>query len=247
MPVLPAQLSDRARLVFQQGLAMGNSPKVFTRIGDCNSAAPAFLTGFHSGYDLGEFTDLQPALEYFHDSFRRPSLAAKAGLNTAGLLSTIWTDEQCTSGETLLECQYRLDHPSFAFISIGTNDSYYVKRDPLEFERNLRIILDKTLALGILPIMATKADNLEGDNSINHTVARLAAEYDLPLWNFWAAVQDLPGGGLLETEHLTTISHLNYVDFARPGALQNGMQMKNLTALQVLYFLWQELELESLP
>jgi hypothetical protein len=164
------------------------------------------------------------------------------------LLTSLWTDEQCLSGESLLECQYRLDHPSFAFISIGTNDTYYVKRDPLVYERNLRLIIEKTISLGIVPILATKADNLEGDNSINTTVALLAMEYEVPLWNFWLSVQDLPDKGLLDDmEHLTTISYLNFTDFSRPHALENGMQMKNLTALQVLYFLWQELELGDIP
>ena len=226
---------------------MGNSPRTFSRIGDCTSAAPAFLVGFYSGYDLGEYDYLQPAVDYFHESFRRPSYAATAGLNTAGLLTSLWTQKECSSGESLLECQYRLDHPAFALISIGTNDTYYVKRDPTVYERNLRSIIEKTISLGILPVLATKADNIEGDNSINATVARLAMEYELPLWNFWSSVQDLPEKGLRDTEHLTTISYLNFTDFSQPHALEYGMQMKNLTALQVLYFLWQELELESLP
>ncbi len=140
-----------------------------------------------------------------------------------------------------------MDHPSFAIISLGTNDTYYVTRDPTVYERNMRVIIEETISLGILPILATKADNLEGDHSMNTTVARLAMEYELPLWNFWLAVQDLPDKGLLDGEHLTTISYLNFTDFSRPHALEYGMQRKNLTALQVLYFLWQELELESLP
>lgn len=241
MPVVPTELSDFVRALYQQGLSMGRSPQTFSRIGDCASAAPAFLVGFYSGYNLGEFSYLQPAVDYFHDSFRHPSLAAKAGLNTAGVLSTMWTDETCLSGESLLTCQYRLDNPSFAIIALGTNDPYYVRRDPGVYERNMRLIIEETIEMGIVPILATKADNLEGDNSINATVARLSLEYQVPLWNFWASVQDIPDKGLLETEHLTTISYVDYVDFSRPHALEYGMQVRNLTALQVLYFLWQEL------
>ncbi len=55
-----------------------------------------------------------------------------------------------------------------------------------------------------MPILATKADNLEGDQAINATIARLAYEYDLPLWNFWLAVQPLPDHGLQpDGSHLT--------------------------------------------
>ena len=122
------------REIYRLGLALGNNPHVFSRIGDCASAAPDFMVGFDRNYNLGEYTSLQPAIDYFKGSFERPSLAAKGGLNTAGLLTTLWTGEQCLSKETLLDCQYRLDHPTFAFISFGTNESYYVHQTPVSFE-----------------------------------------------------------------------------------------------------------------
>ena len=132
------------------------------------------MVGFDGNYNLGEYAFLQPAIEYFHGSFERPSLAAKAGLNTAGLLTTLWTGDQCLNKETLLDCQYRLDHPAFAIISIGTNKSYYVHHTPGSFETNMRIIIEDTIAKGIVPILGTKADNIERDNFINATIARLA-------------------------------------------------------------------------
>lgn len=241
LPVIPASISERVRDIYRLGLEMGNDRRVFSRIGDCASAAPAFLTGFDRDYNLGEYAHLQPAIDYFKGSFKRPSLAAKFGLNTAGLLSTLWTGEQCVPNETLLDCQYRLDQPSFAIISIGTNESYYVHHAPGSFESNMRIILDGTIAQGIVPILSTKADNIEGDESINATIARLALEYELPLWNFWAAVQDLPNKGMLDPSHLNTVSYANYTDFTIPHSLDYGMQVRNLTALQMLYFILEQL------
>ncbi len=220
---------------------MGNNPRIFSRIGDCASAAPAFLTGFDRKYNLGEYAALQPAIDYFKGSFERPSLAAKAGLNTAGVLTTLWTDEQCLVNESLLDCQFRLDKPSFALISLGTNEAYYVHRDPASFERNMRLILEATISKGILPILATKADNVEGDQSINDTIARLAAEYEVPLWNFWLAVQPLPDQGMVEPEHLSSVSYANFTDFTIPHSLEYGMQVRNLTALQILFLLWEQL------
>jgi len=220
---------------------MGQNPRIFSRIGDCASAAPAFLIGFDRNYNLGEYTSLQPAIDYFKGSFGRPSLAAKAGLNSAGLLTTLWTGEQCLKNESLLDCQYRLDHPSFALISIGTNEAYYVKVTPGSFERNMRIILDDTVSKGIVPVLATKADNIEGDNSINATIARLALEYELPLWNFWLAAQPLPEHGLADPDHLSSVSYANFTDFTIPNSLQYGVQVHNLTALQMLDFLRQQL------
>jgi hypothetical protein len=242
LPVVPTQVSGRLRAIYQQGAELGRSAQTFSRIGDCASAAPAFITGFGGAYDLAEFAYLQPAVDYFRASFARPSYAAKAGLSTAGVLSTIWTDEKCLPAESLLACQYRLDNPAFAFIALGTNEAYSVHHEPGAYERNMRLILETTIDLGIIPILVTKADNTEGDNSINPIIARLALEYEIPLWNFWLAVQDIPDHGLLEIDHLTTVSYINYVDFSLPHALEYGMQVRNLTALQVLDFLWRALE-----
>ena len=241
LPVVPGQISETVRAIYQRGLAMGNNPRVFSRIGDCASAAPDFLVGFDRNYNLGEYTSLQPAIDYFQGSFARPSLAAKAGLNSAGLLTTLWTDKQCLKNEDLLDCQYRLDHPSFAFIAIGTNEAYYVHENPGSFEKNMRVILDDTIARGIVPILGTKADNVEGDQSINATIARLAMEYQIPLWNFWLAVQPLPKHGMVEPEHLDSVSYANFTDFSIPNSLEYGMQVRNLTALQMLNFLREQL------
>ncbi|MGZ6346231.1 MAG: hypothetical protein ACXWNC_01505 [Anaerolineales bacterium] len=240
-PVIPQEISERVREIYKLGLTLGNNPHIFSRIGDCASAAPDFLVGFDSKYNLGTHTDLQTAIDYFRGSFQRPSLAAKNGLNTAGLLTSLWTGDQCLSNESLLDCQYRLDHPGFAIISVGTNESYYVHHTPGVFEINLRAIIEDTMEKGIIPILGTKADNLEGDNSINATIALLAQEYQLPLWNFWKAAQPLPNHGLADASHLTSVSYLNFTDFSIPHSLEYGMQVRNLTALEMLNFLREQL------
>jgi hypothetical protein len=241
LPVVPGQISQRVREIYQNGLALGNNPHIFSRIGDCASAAPAFLVGFDGPYNLGEYIALQPAIDYFKVSFGHPSLAAKAGMNSAGLLTTLWTGKQCQKDESLLDCQYRLDRPSFAIIAIGTNEAYYVHENPGSFEHNMRIILDDTIARGIVPILGTKADNVEGDQSINATIARLAIEYQIPLWNFWLAAQPLPKHGMVDPEHLNSVSYANFTDFSIPNSLEFGVQVHNLTALQMLEFMREQL------
>ncbi len=247
LPVIPQEISERVREIYRLGQTLGNNPHIFSRIGDCASAAPDFLVGFDSSYNLGAYTDLQPAIDYFKGSFQRPSLAAKNGLNTAGLLTTLWTGDQCLSKETLLDCQYRLDHPAFAIISVGTNESYYVHHTPGVFETNMRAIIEDTMAHGIVPILGTKADNLEGDNSINATIARLAGEYEIPLWNFWLAAQPLPNHGLADASHLSSVSYLTFADFSIPDSLEYGMQVRNLTALEMLDFLREQLAGTTIP
>ena len=77
-----------------------------------------------------------------------------------------------------------------------------------------------------MPILATKADNRELDERINLDMATLAVEYDVPLWNFWAATGDMPNRGpytKTSEPHLGDI-HLN----------EDGLQRHRFTALETL-------------
>ncbi len=93
----------------------------------------------------------------------------------------------------------------------------------------MRRILDTIIAHGAVPILATKADNVEGNHSLNLATARLADEYDLPLWNFWAAVQPLPNHGMDEKRadgfHIST----------------EAWGTRSFSALQTLDSLWRGL------
>ena len=102
----------------------------------------------------------------------------------------------------------------------------------MDFEIAYRRVIDMTIGNGIIPILSTKADNAEGDQSINRTIARLANEYELPLWNYWLAVQSLPDLGMRSPEHLS-VGPRGYTDFSSEN-IKFGWSMRNLTALQVL-------------
>jgi hypothetical protein len=89
----------------------------------------------------------------------------------------------------------------------------------------------------VIPILATKADNQEKDHSINSTITRLALEYELPLWNFWRAVDPLPGHGLQDDlVHLTWGGNF----FDEPAALTQAWPIRNITALQTLDAIWRK-------
>ena len=245
LPVVPTGVSDRAREIYQRGLVMGNDSNAFSKVGDCHSTNPYFLTHYDLGpnvYDLGDYAHLQPTIDYFEGSFSRRSLAAKKGLSTAGVLASLWSDwKSCTGNETPLDCEFRIHHPSFAIISLGTNEAYDVKLDPSTFEPRLRRIIEHSIDQGVVPILSTKADNDEGDHYINYVTARLAMEYELPIWNFWRAVQDLPKHGLHNADHLTFAPLKTFTDFSKPEYLAYGMQVRNLTALQVLDLIRREI------
>ncbi|MFN8448657.1 MAG: hypothetical protein U0521_08725 [Anaerolineae bacterium] len=82
-----------------------------------------------------------------------------------------------------------------------------------------------------MPILGTKADDLEGDNGINQAIVRVANHYEVPLWNFWLAVQQLPGHGLSEDGFHLTFARDFYDD---PVRLESGWLVRNLTALEAL-------------
>lgn len=238
LPVIPTSLSTRAAEIYQQGLEMGNNPAAFAKIGDCETTITWFLGDFDLGeqyYALGDYASLADVISAFPGSFGRISVAARRGMNAAAVLSPIWADpEQCLAGETPLDCEFRIMQPSIVFIMLGTNDIY--NRDT--FEAQMREIIETSIARGVLPVLATKADNLEGDHWVNETIARLAQEYELPLWNFWAAVQDLPHAGLQEDgAHLTWAPNR----FDNPFNLEAAWPWRNITALQMLAFLQESL------
>lgn len=239
LPVLP-EISDNAREILKMGLASGHDPHAFSKVGDCETATAFYLTDYDRGqvyYDLGSYEDeLRPVLDFFAGSFGRISLVATNGFSAASVLSTFWTNADfCQYGELPLACEYRIHDPLVVLISLGTNDSY----NPPVFKDNLRTIIDMTLEENRLPVLMLKADNIEKDYSINQDIADLAAEYDIPVWNYYAAIQHLPNGGLQEDNiHLTYYS--NY--FSDPTTFETAWAYRNLTALQTLKLLKTEIE-----
>ncbi|TFH36378.1 MAG: SGNH/GDSL hydrolase family protein [Anaerolineales bacterium] len=234
-PIVPP-ISTRARQIFEQGLAQGNDPRRFSKIGDSETFTSWFLAPFDqtpATYRLGEHASLQAVIDHFSGSYARQSVAARQGFNAASVFAPLWADPVlCLAGETPLACEFRIHQPSYVFVLLGTNDIWHVE----DFEDQMRRIIQYAIEQGVLPILGTKADNLEGDGMINRTLYTLALEYDIPLWNFWAAVQDLPQTGLDEDQaHLT----FGYNYFDDPEAMQHAWPVRNLTALQVLDAVWR--------
>lgn len=236
-PVVPEALSQRARDIYAQGLALGRNPHAFSKVGDCGGTPSWFLGPFDLGdYNLGDYSSLQGVIDFYSGSYNRTSQAVHNGFNAASILSSIRADpELCELGENPLSCEFRLNNPSLALIMVGTNDKYRVA----EFEGAMRQIIEYTIDQGILPVIASKPDNLEGNHSLNRILYALALEYELPFWNLWRAMQALPNGGLQEDgAHLTWAPN----DFANAVDMRAGWPNRNLTALQVLDSIWSQLE-----
>lgn len=224
----------RVREIYERGQALGNNPRAFSKVGDCNSQWPFFLARFDSGeYDLGPYQYLQPVIDYFAGSFGRKSVAVWTGNHAWSVLDPTFADPTlCLAGETPLACEFRLHRPSVVLIRLGTNEA----NTPALFEQYLRSILDYAIERGVIPILGTKADQLEGSDAINEIVRQLAAEYQVPLWDFGRIASTLPGRGLSGDGYHMTWYPLTYSD---PRALQQGHSVHNLTALIALYTVWQ--------
>ena len=234
-PYLSA-ISVRARDIYRYGLLLGNNPRAFMKIGDCQTTSPFFLTPFDNpkSYQLGDdYAYLQPAIQQFAGSFARNSVAAQTGFGTATELDPQWANpDACRPGESPLVCEYRTMRASLAIISLGTNDIW---QPDGRHEKNMRQIIDYLIHQGVVPILSTKADNVEGDDSFNQLMVQLAREYQLPLWDFWQVTRELPHYGLVDTYHLSW----GPADFRDPKNMQLGWPWRNLTALQALDAVWR--------
>jgi hypothetical protein len=232
MPVVPTGVSERAQAIYEYGLSQGTDPTHFSIIGDCQNVSSYFLSAFDTPgeYSLGDkYSHLQPTIDYYQGSFSRKSLAVKGGFNAAAVISPLRADpKSCNPGESPLDCELRTWRPSIVIVSMET---WWSEKPAEEYDKYMRRVLDRIIATGALPIIATKADNLEGDNTINATIAQITYDYEIPLWNFWAAVQPLSHHGLSGDGFHLTFSRNFFDDRER---MKSAWPWRNLTALQTL-------------
>jgi hypothetical protein len=192
LPVIP-DVDASIREIYEYGQSLGNDPFAFSIFGDCQTQPNEFFGVFETDPELvaSLSPELRELVEHFDGSFTRESSTSQDGTTPGSLLWTQWHrgDYGCTFAETPVECELRIHRPSFVIIQVGT---HFESRNT----EYLRRIILQVMDAGVVPILATKADNREKDERINRDMAMLASEYDLPLWNFWAAVSDLPNRGL---------------------------------------------------
>jgi hypothetical protein len=223
-PIVP----ERALQIYQIGQALGNDPHAFSVFGDCQSEPDVFMGLYET--DPAALAGLPPELQqtvaWFSGSFNRESPTVRPGTTTGALLWTLWHQNKYTCGkfETPLQCELRIHKPAFVIIHVGT---HYENRN----QAYMRMILDQLIAAGVVPILASKADDRELNDHVNAEYAQLAAEYNIPFWNFWAAVKDLPNRGLYTREDAKYQGDL----YLTPDAVA----IHRLSALQALDTVWR--------
>ncbi len=228
--VMDQAVRTHIRDVFARGQAQGRQASAFSKAGDSTIELPYFLGRFDSGpYNLGEYAYLRDVIAYYQGSYGRKSLAVRVGQHSWTLLNPAWADKsQCEPDEAPLACEFRLNNPSVVILRLGANDAGV----PKLFAKNMRAVVEYALAQNVIPVLSTKPDQRPGTEQVNAIVRQLAAEYEIPLWDFDQVAQTMPNRGLgPDGVHLTGFYQH---DYTLPQALQRGHAVQNLTALMLL-------------
>jgi hypothetical protein len=251
-PSVISGITARSREIFLKGKSLGNRPYVFTRVGDSITATPFFLTPIGVGnYNLGDYyNQLIDVVEYFSqigprggNSFSGESLAAGNGWGADRIIQPGYAHADQCGAESPLVCEYRRAKPSVALIMIGTNDSGGVS--PGAYAANLRRIVDISIDMGVIPVLSTippKQNDLNAARAEdwNSIIRRLAREYDIPLLDFWFALQKAPNRGMAADGIHPSAPPSGATCVFTADFLKYGFNIRNLTALQMLDALWHQ-------
>jgi hypothetical protein len=201
-PAWVPKITPAQRAIWQRSSSQGKDVSMFTVIGDCNSQPPVYVQRVATGeFDSSRVEPrLQAVVQRFSDAFGRISLAAKGGFGTANMLDPTWADGAlCGVKQGPFECEVWVSRASVVFIELGTGDQLTWQ----DFEKNYRPLVRLTLDKGALPVLVTKADDIETSTGaqpgfINAIVRKTAAEFGVPLYDFHAATRTLPNLGLID-------------------------------------------------
>jgi len=244
-------ITAHAREIYLKGKQLGNRANVFSRVGDSISASPYFLTPIGQGqYDLGPYRDeLGPVVQYFSqanaragNSFANAPLSAGNGWGADRIIQPGYAYTDVCGNETPLMCEYKRVKPAVALILIGTNDSGGISWQT--FANNLRQIIDTSINMGVIPVISTlppkrvdAANNARVDEW-NTQIRALARQYDIPLWDYWYALQRAPNQGIgPDGIHPSVPPNGATGNF---NDLNWGYTIRNLTALQTLNAVWKQ-------
>jgi hypothetical protein len=190
-------LSARAQALLQKSVKVGHNPRLFTVAGDSNSNPLRYMGRISTGeFDLSKYPTLRAVATRFAPSFAHTSLAVAGGFRAADMFNAalVTTADGCQTGEGIFACELRTSNASIVFIQLGTGDKFLWR----EFEGNYRAMIDHAIRNNVLPVLTTKADDIESiqggasDGYINGVIRRLAREYQMPLMDFYAATRNLP-------------------------------------------------------
>jgi len=260
IPTIDAGMKANLQAILAHGLQLGNRPDVFAKIGDSITASPNFLFALgNPAYDPGNpffsgaFTNIASTVNYFRaqtvdasgaNSFNRVSLAGVNGWSPFQELDPARDLDAAHApfalpGETPLATELRITKPGIALIMLGTNDLGAGENLAL-FQAELTAVVQTVIADGVIPVLSTIPDNLLfGAGAEQHVflnnqiISDVAASLNVPLWNYWLALQPLPEKGLGPDGGHPSAYPFG-TEFFTASGLQFGYNVRNLTAVGVL-------------
>lgn len=230
---------EHARAIYARGQRRGLQSDFMLSVGDCNSESRWYLESLldddpaEDGVDASFFESesVQSTISHFSQAFTFKGQSVNSGLNAASVMDPFWADvNYCASGLSPLTCDYDNTDPFASLIMFGANDINVLST--AGYERAMRDIIEATLDRDIIPIISTfsvrRVDGIATDAYIagvrfNAVLVQLAAEYDIPLVNFWSATRDIPANGILEDNAHLTVAGFN---------VRNQMTIEILQRLQ---------------
>jgi len=241
-PILPI-VSENAKKIYEHGLQLGTDPNKFSVFGDCQSMPNVFMARYDQDTGLVTQlpTNLQETIHQFAGSFQRSDPTVWPGADFASELVSSWIDYErstmaesirndpnlnfgyCKENESPLDCVLRVRNPSIVLINLGTH--YEVRNYGY-----LTDMLQKLIDHGVLPVLAFKADDKEGDEHLNQEIAQAAIQFDIPVWNFYRAASSLPNNGLKQSPD----NHNIYLT-------DEGLELHRHSALEALDSVWRQL------
>lgn len=241
-----------ARSIYVNGQAAGNQRNVFTKVGDSLTDSSYFFRAYGGGgYSLRDYGSLLPVIQFFSggsalggNPFISGSISARASWGSVSALDPGSADPgRCQSGETPVACEMRVVRPAVALIMIGTNDAPAYPAD--QYGARLRQIIEICIQYNVVPVLSTLPPRAEFNDNIiayNQVISSMAQQYGVPLTDLYSALWGLPDHGYgPDGIHLSIPPGgvAAAYDFTSAN-LQYGTTMRNLTALQILDTVWNQ-------
>ncbi len=261
-PVVPSidkTMKFQLRNVYKTGVAAGNRPTVFAKVGDSITRSKYFQKDIGCSAEvLANHQSLASTIQFFRgtafppsyttvwcgraNSFSRDSLPAQNGWTAAEPLTKFPNPlSACPPpDDNPLRCEFRLLKPSIALIMLGTND--LEEDDPEKFRANLSLVVQETMLSGVVPVLSTIPPRL--DNPImgrrvatyNNIIQEVATMLQVPLWNYWLSLR---GPAIIHQGMDAKGIHPNVFNLGEPAiftteGLRYGFNQRNLTSVYVL-------------
>jgi hypothetical protein len=259
VPKIDKAMRAQLKSIYKSGINQGNRPNVFAKAGDSITRNTNFLKDIGCGIEvLAGNQRLAPTIQHFRgfgfpdsfttawcgnaNSFSRDSLTSQNGWTVDEPLRRFANPaSECPPPyDNPLRCELHLIQPSIALVMFGTND--LESNDQVNYQKKLIRILQEIIVNGVVPVLSTIPPRLDDPamgarvGPYNNIIQNVAEMLQIPLWNYWLALQDpsminqgMDGGGI----HPNALNDIEAAVFTSDG-LRYGFNQRNFTAVEVL-------------